>query len=219
MTSSALQGTDGAGGRTRPRQGAHAPDGSDTQSFETRKQYSVLTMNTLAFTVNFAIWTMFSVIGIRIKSELGLNETEFGLLVATPILTGSLIRLPLGHSDRPLWWPRRLFHSNDPGGDPDLRFGVRHPILAVPHHRSFRRSGRRLVCHRNRLHLRLVSEREAGHRHGHLRRRQCRRCGYEPCGAIDHRRLRLARGAAGLFRRHVGDGGAILVLHLSRSEA
>jgi NNP family nitrate/nitrite transporter-like MFS transporter len=63
---------------------------------ETGKGYSVLTMNTLAFTVNFAIWTMFSIIGIRIKSELGLNETEFGLLVATPILTGSLIRLPLG---------------------------------------------------------------------------------------------------------------------------
>jgi NNP family nitrate/nitrite transporter-like MFS transporter len=60
------------------------------------KSYSVLTMNTLAFTVNFAIWTMFSIIGIRIKRELGLNETEFGLLVATPILTGSLIRLPLG---------------------------------------------------------------------------------------------------------------------------
>ncbi len=60
------------------------------------KRYSVLTMNTLAFTVNFAIWTMFSIIGIRIKAELGLNETEFGLLVATPILTGSLVRLPLG---------------------------------------------------------------------------------------------------------------------------
>ncbi|MGB5082851.1 MAG: MFS transporter [Burkholderiales bacterium] len=60
------------------------------------KRVSVLTMNTLAFTVNFAIWTMFSIIGIRIKAELGLNETEFGLLVATPILTGSLIRLPLG---------------------------------------------------------------------------------------------------------------------------
>ena len=63
---------------------------------EKARSYSVLTMNTLAFTVNFAIWTMFSIIGIRIKSELGLNDTEFGLLVATPILTGSLIRLPLG---------------------------------------------------------------------------------------------------------------------------
>ncbi len=63
---------------------------------EPRKQYTVLAMNTLAFTVNFAVWTMFSVIGIKIKAELGLNETEFGLLVATPILTGSLVRLPLG---------------------------------------------------------------------------------------------------------------------------
>ncbi len=64
--------------------------------YDKRKQISVLTMNTLAFTVNFAVWTMFSVIGIKIKAELGLNETEFGLLVATPILTGSLVRLPLG---------------------------------------------------------------------------------------------------------------------------
>ncbi len=61
-----------------------------------QKQISVLTMNTLAFAVNFAVWTMFSILGIRIKAELNLNETEFGLLVATPILTGSLIRLPLG---------------------------------------------------------------------------------------------------------------------------
>jgi NNP family nitrate/nitrite transporter-like MFS transporter len=61
-----------------------------------RKQVSVLSMNTLAFTVNFAVWTMFSIIGIKIKTELGLNNTEFGLLVATPILTGSLTRLPLG---------------------------------------------------------------------------------------------------------------------------
>ncbi|MCU7871805.1 MAG: MFS transporter [Candidatus Thiodiazotropha sp. (ex Lucinoma borealis)] len=60
------------------------------------KQLSVLTMNTVAFAVNFAVWTMFSVIGIKIKQELSLSETEFGLLVATPILTGSLVRLPLG---------------------------------------------------------------------------------------------------------------------------
>ncbi len=61
-----------------------------------RQQISVLTMNTMAFAVNFAVWVMFSVIGIKIKAELNLNETEFGLLVATPILTGSLVRLPLG---------------------------------------------------------------------------------------------------------------------------
>ncbi|MCJ9428193.1 NarK/NasA family nitrate transporter [Kordiimonas sp. A6E486] len=55
-----------------------------------------LTASTLAFTVCFAVWTIFSIIGIKIKSQLGLNDTEFGLLVATPVLTGSLSRLFLG---------------------------------------------------------------------------------------------------------------------------
>jgi NNP family nitrate/nitrite transporter-like MFS transporter len=64
--------------------------------YDKKKQISVLSMNTLAFTINFAVWTMFSVIGIKIKGELGLSETEFGLLIATPVLTGSLVRLPLG---------------------------------------------------------------------------------------------------------------------------
>jgi NNP family nitrate/nitrite transporter-like MFS transporter len=61
----------------------------------------ILCMSTLAFAGCFAVWTIFSIIGISIKGELGLNETEFGLLIATPILTGSLIRMPLGiWSDR-----------------------------------------------------------------------------------------------------------------------
>ncbi|TIS04614.1 MAG: MFS transporter, partial [Mesorhizobium sp.] len=55
-----------------------------------------LVISTIAFTVCFAVWTIFSIIGVRIKQELGLNETEFGLLVGTPILTGSLVRMVLG---------------------------------------------------------------------------------------------------------------------------
>ncbi|MBL8449535.1 MAG: NarK/NasA family nitrate transporter [Dechloromonas sp.] len=60
------------------------------------KQMSVLVMSTLAFTVCFMVWMMFAVIGIPIKTQLGLNETQFGILAAMPVLTGSLIRLPLG---------------------------------------------------------------------------------------------------------------------------
>ena len=57
---------------------------------------SVLFVSTLAFTVCFMVWMMFGVIGIPIKKALNLNSTEFGLLTATPVLTGSLIRVPLG---------------------------------------------------------------------------------------------------------------------------
>src|SRR5690606_32890409 len=55
-----------------------------------------LWLSTAAFTICFAVWTIFSIIGLQIKSDLGLSETQFGLLVGTPILTGSLVRLILG---------------------------------------------------------------------------------------------------------------------------
>ncbi len=60
------------------------------------QQTKSLAISTLAFTVCFAVWTIFSIIGIKIKQNLGLNDTQFGLLVATPILTGSLSRIFLG---------------------------------------------------------------------------------------------------------------------------
>ncbi|MEQ1812036.1 MAG: MFS transporter, partial [Terricaulis sp.] len=53
-------------------------------------------MSTIAFTASFAVWTIFSIIGVQIQQDLGLSETQFGLLIGTPILTGSLIRLGLG---------------------------------------------------------------------------------------------------------------------------
>lgn len=63
---------------------------------EKSKQLLVLTSSTIAFTVCFMIWMMFAVLGIPIQKALDLSETQFGLLAATPVLTGSLVRLPLG---------------------------------------------------------------------------------------------------------------------------
>lgn len=59
-------------------------------------RYQALGFSTFAFTLCFAVWTLFSIVGVRIKQELGLNDSEFGLLVATPVLTGALSRLFLG---------------------------------------------------------------------------------------------------------------------------
>jgi len=58
--------------------------------------HRALFMSTLAFTICFAVWTIFSIIGVRIKQDLGLSETEFGILIATPVLTGSVSRIFLG---------------------------------------------------------------------------------------------------------------------------
>lgn len=55
-----------------------------------------LGMSTVAFTVCFAVWTIFAIIGIQLREDLQLSEAQFGLLVGTPILTGSLIRIVLG---------------------------------------------------------------------------------------------------------------------------
>ena len=60
------------------------------------KQQKALGMSTLAFATCFAVWTIFSIIGVRLQDELGLNDTQFGLLVGTPILTGSISRIFLG---------------------------------------------------------------------------------------------------------------------------
>ena len=57
---------------------------------------AVLAMNTFAFTVMFAVWVIFAIIGIAIRKELALTDTQFAVLVALPVLTGSLLRLPMG---------------------------------------------------------------------------------------------------------------------------
>ena len=60
------------------------------------QQNTALGMSTFAFTICFAVWTIFSIIGVRIQQELGLSDTQLGLLAGTPILTGSLVRILLG---------------------------------------------------------------------------------------------------------------------------
>ena len=63
---------------------------------ETYKRYSVLFSSTLSFTVCFMIWMMPAVVGIKVQEEMGFNQTQYGILIALPVLSGALIRVPLG---------------------------------------------------------------------------------------------------------------------------
>lgn len=56
----------------------------------------MLVVATVGFTVFFAVWVMFAIVGLPVRTELGLSESEFALLVAIPILTGSILRVPMG---------------------------------------------------------------------------------------------------------------------------
>ncbi|MCP4789994.1 MAG: NarK/NasA family nitrate transporter [Gammaproteobacteria bacterium] len=53
-------------------------------------------MAALVFAGCFAAWTMVSVIGLQIQQELRLSDTQFSMLVASPLLSGALLRLPAG---------------------------------------------------------------------------------------------------------------------------
>lgn len=68
------------------------------------QQIRALTASTVAFTTCFAVWTIFSIIGLQIQKDLHLSETEFGLLVGTLIPVWSV---PLGYLMRPYQIVRR----------------------------------------------------------------------------------------------------------------
>ncbi len=55
-----------------------------------------LAMATIAFAANFSVWTLYSVIGIQLNQSLNLTNTEFGFLLAAPMLTGASMRFPAG---------------------------------------------------------------------------------------------------------------------------
>jgi NNP family nitrate/nitrite transporter-like MFS transporter len=63
---------------------------------EKRDAAHVLFAATFGFTVFFAVWVMFAIVGIPVKKQFGLSEGDFAILVAIPILTGSLLRIPIG---------------------------------------------------------------------------------------------------------------------------
>jgi MFS transporter, NNP family, nitrate/nitrite transporter len=50
----------------------------------------------LHFDLSFMIWVLLGALGVSISETLGLSAAEKGLMVAIPILSGSLMRIPLG---------------------------------------------------------------------------------------------------------------------------
>jgi NNP family nitrate/nitrite transporter-like MFS transporter len=56
----------------------------------------VLVLSSVSFTLLFAVWLMFGVLAVPIKAELHLSKVQFSWLTAIAVLSGSILRLPLG---------------------------------------------------------------------------------------------------------------------------
>jgi len=65
---------------------------------ERGKALAVLAMNTLAFTMCFAVWMMNGVlVTFFVDNKLyAFDKAQMGWLIGIPVLTGSLLRLPMG---------------------------------------------------------------------------------------------------------------------------
>src|SRR5690242_493652 len=55
-----------------------------------------LTLSTIAFAISFALWGMISPLAKTFQTALHLSEQQIWLLIAVPVILGSIIRLPMG---------------------------------------------------------------------------------------------------------------------------
>ena len=77
----------------------------------------------LHFDLSFMLWVLLGALGILIAEDLRLSPAQQGMLVALPLLSGSLLRIPLGLlSDRwgaAAWahrcWPSSSYRSQSAG--------------------------------------------------------------------------------------------------------
>src|SRR6185437_7514185 len=61
-----------------------------------RQPYLMLGMATVGFALNFWAWALLSPLGAHFKQSLSLSSFDQALLVAVPVVVGSLGRIPVG---------------------------------------------------------------------------------------------------------------------------
>lgn len=64
--------------------------------FEPRGNTRALVLATIAFTVSFYAWSMLGPLGPDLQDLMDLSEFQLAMMIAVPVLMGSLMRIPLG---------------------------------------------------------------------------------------------------------------------------
>lgn len=61
-----------------------------------RLAWRALFWATLTFAANFSVWTLYAVLAIDIQVKLDLSALQLGVLLSSPIVSGAVLRVPLG---------------------------------------------------------------------------------------------------------------------------
>lgn len=88
----------GSGSRPETGPASHTPDLDTTPLSDevVPGRGRVLVISTVAFTLMFAVWLMFGVLGIPIRDEFGLTDVQLSWITAVAVLNGAIWRLPAG---------------------------------------------------------------------------------------------------------------------------
>ncbi|MFN8081193.1 MAG: nitrate/nitrite transporter [Kineosporiaceae bacterium] len=71
-------------------------DSADRRGDDPSGSRRVLGLSTAGFTLMFAVWLMFGILGKPISKEFGLSEVQLSWIIAVAVLNGSMWRLPAG---------------------------------------------------------------------------------------------------------------------------
>ena len=61
-----------------------------------RQAYVALVLATLAFMLCFAVWGLIAPLAPQFQQQYGLSNTQISIVIATPVILGSLFRIPMG---------------------------------------------------------------------------------------------------------------------------
>ena len=192
------------------------PDGERRSVAHHRAAAVMLALATVGFAVNFWAWALLSPLGTEFKDALHLTPFQQALLVAVPVVVGSLGRIPVGAlTDRfggRVMFPLVSLRHDRPGAVLGL---AGHTVAGRPAgRRVLPRHRRHRVRRRRAVRQRLVPAGAARPRHRGLRRRHGRHGdqradhGQARQGARHRDAVRDHRDRAGRLRRAGGAGAA-----------
>jgi MFS transporter, NNP family, nitrate/nitrite transporter len=88
--------TPAAGATVGPAAGTALQDEDAHLATSGSAPWVALALATLAMTVGFAVWSLIAPLAPLFSQQWGLSATEAGILVAVPVILGSIARIPLG---------------------------------------------------------------------------------------------------------------------------